>query len=159
MRRGTSTIAVLNKFPYSSGHLLVAPIRHVDALASLTEDDVSNEGLPFGRAKHIALGSIPVLAVRISYVGELGWELHCPMEHGLALWDAVWEAGQPHGIGPAGIGGVEGNAQEPPPPDPLGAEGALPPGRPGGRHRTRGGRAAAGASASAAGCSSPPVSR
>jgi glycine cleavage system aminomethyltransferase T len=47
---------------------------------------------------------LPVLAVRISYVGELGWELHCPMEHGLALWDAVWEAGQPHGIVPAGIG-------------------------------------------------------
>jgi glycine cleavage system aminomethyltransferase T len=73
-------------------------------LESLTEDDVSNEGLPFGRAKQILLGSLPVLAVRISYVGELGWELHCPMEHGLALWDAVWEAGQPHGIVPAGIG-------------------------------------------------------
>jgi glycine cleavage system aminomethyltransferase T len=75
-----------------------------DVLESLTEDDVSNEGLPFGRAKQILLGSLPVLAVRISYVGELGWELHCPMEHGLALWDAVWEAGQPHGIVPAGIG-------------------------------------------------------
>ena len=75
-----------------------------DVLASLTEDDVSNEGLPFGRAKRIDLGSVPVLAVRISYVGELGWELHCPMEQGLALWDKVFEAGRPHGIVPAGIG-------------------------------------------------------
>ncbi|HSJ44546.1 MAG TPA: FAD-dependent oxidoreductase [Euzebyales bacterium] len=75
-----------------------------DVLASLTEDDVSNEGLAFGRSKQIQLGSLPVLAVRISYVGELGWELHCPMEQGLALWDAVFEAGRPHGIVPAGIG-------------------------------------------------------
>jgi glycine cleavage system aminomethyltransferase T/glycine/D-amino acid oxidase-like deaminating enzyme len=75
-----------------------------DVLASLTEDDVSNEGLHFGHARHIRLGSIPVLAIRISYVGELGWELHCPMELGLALWDRVYAGGQPHGIVPAGIG-------------------------------------------------------
>jgi glycine cleavage system aminomethyltransferase T len=45
-----------------------------------------------------------VLASRISYVGELGWELYAPMEQGAALWDTVWEAGQPFGIVPAGIG-------------------------------------------------------
>jgi glycine cleavage system aminomethyltransferase T/glycine/D-amino acid oxidase-like deaminating enzyme len=75
-----------------------------EVLSAITEDDMSNEGLAYGYAKPIRIGSLPVLAVRISYVGELGWELHCPMEHGLALWDAVYEAGQPHGIVPAGIG-------------------------------------------------------
>jgi glycine cleavage system aminomethyltransferase T len=45
-----------------------------------------------------------VLASRISYVGDLGWELHVPIEQGARLWDAVWEAGEPYGIIPAGIG-------------------------------------------------------
>jgi glycine cleavage system aminomethyltransferase T len=45
-----------------------------------------------------------VLASRISYVGDLGWELYVPMEDGAKLWDAVWEAGRPHGVVPAGIG-------------------------------------------------------
>src|SRR5699024_11410762 len=44
-------------------------------LATVTDDDVSNEGFAFGHAKEISIGTIPVLAVRISYVGELGWEL------------------------------------------------------------------------------------
>ena len=45
-----------------------------------------------------------VVASRISYVGELGWELHVPIEQGLRVWDALWEAGQPHGIVLVGIG-------------------------------------------------------
>ena len=57
-----------------------------------------------GPARTIELGGIPVLASRISYVGELGWELYVPMEQGARLWDTLWEAGQPHGIVPFGIG-------------------------------------------------------
>ncbi len=45
-----------------------------------------------------------VLASRISYVGELGWELYVPFEQGARLWDPVWEAGQPFGWSPVGIG-------------------------------------------------------
>ena len=75
-----------------------------DVLAAATSDDVSNEGFPFGTARTIELGGIPVLASRISYVGELGWELYVPMEQGARLWDTLWEAGQPHGIIPFGIG-------------------------------------------------------
>ena len=44
------------------------------------------------------------MASRISYVGELGWEIYAPMEQGARLWDLLWEAGQPHGIVPVGIG-------------------------------------------------------
>ncbi|HEY3181444.1 MAG TPA: glycine cleavage T C-terminal barrel domain-containing protein, partial [Gaiellaceae bacterium] len=49
-------------------------------------------------------GPVDAIASRISYVGELGWEIYAPMEQGAALWDIIWEAGQPHGIVPAGIG-------------------------------------------------------
>src|SRR5579884_2821865 len=78
--------------------------RSRDVLASLTRDDVSHEGFPFGTCRTIELDSLRVLASRISYVGELGWELYVPIEQGAKLWDLVWEAGQPHGVVPAGIG-------------------------------------------------------
>ncbi|HEY0415394.1 MAG TPA: FAD-dependent oxidoreductase [Gaiellaceae bacterium] len=75
-----------------------------DILASLTRDDVSHESFPFASCRAIELDSLRVLASRISYVGELGWELYVPFEQGAKLWDMVWEAGQPHGVVPAGIG-------------------------------------------------------
>jgi glycine cleavage system aminomethyltransferase T/glycine/D-amino acid oxidase-like deaminating enzyme len=75
-----------------------------EILASTTSDDLSHEGFPFARARVIEIGSLPVLASRISYVGDLGWELYVPMEQGARLWDIVAEAGAPHGIVPAGIG-------------------------------------------------------
>jgi glycine cleavage system aminomethyltransferase T/glycine/D-amino acid oxidase-like deaminating enzyme len=75
-----------------------------DILSSLTSDDVSNEAFPFAACRTIEIDSLHVLASRISYVGELGWELYVPIEQGARLWDLVWEAGEPHGIVPAGIG-------------------------------------------------------
>jgi glycine cleavage system aminomethyltransferase T/glycine/D-amino acid oxidase-like deaminating enzyme len=75
-----------------------------DILERLTRDDVSHEGFPFARCRTIEIGPLSVLALRISYVGDLGWELHVPIEQGARLWDMVAEAGEPHGIVPAGIG-------------------------------------------------------
>jgi len=75
-----------------------------DVLSSVTDDDVSHEGFPFATAKHLTINGLPAWALRISYVGELGWEISAPMEHGLKLWDTLWEAGQEYGIVPAGIG-------------------------------------------------------
>jgi glycine cleavage system aminomethyltransferase T/glycine/D-amino acid oxidase-like deaminating enzyme len=75
-----------------------------DILASITSDDVSHEALPFARFRTIEVGPVQVLVSRISYVGDLGWELHVPIEQGARLWDAIWEAGEPHGLIPAGIG-------------------------------------------------------
>ena len=69
-----------------------------DVLAAATADDVSNEGFPFGTCADDRPRRRPGLASRISYVGELGWELYVPMEQGARLWDTLWEAGQPHGI-------------------------------------------------------------
>jgi glycine cleavage system aminomethyltransferase T/glycine/D-amino acid oxidase-like deaminating enzyme len=73
-------------------------------LSRVTTDDVSDEGFAFGTCQEIEVAGISVLASRISYVGELGWELHAPIEQGAKLWDTVFEAGQPHGLVPAGIG-------------------------------------------------------
>jgi glycine cleavage system aminomethyltransferase T/glycine/D-amino acid oxidase-like deaminating enzyme len=73
-------------------------------LSAVTSADVSHEGFRFGTCREIEIGSTVVLASRISYVGELGWELYVPIEQGAGVWDAVWTAGQPHGLVPAGIG-------------------------------------------------------
>ncbi|MGH2915835.1 MAG: GcvT family protein [Solirubrobacteraceae bacterium] len=75
-----------------------------DILSSVTGDDVSHEGLPFGRWKEIEVGPLSVIASRISYVGDLGWELYAPIEQGARLWDLIAEAGAPHGAVPIGAG-------------------------------------------------------
>src|SRR2546428_2391051 len=75
-----------------------------DILASATGDDVSNEGFKFGTCRGIDVGTVRVLASRISYVGDLGWELYVAIEQGLRLWDMLWEAGGPFGLAACGIG-------------------------------------------------------
>jgi glycine cleavage system aminomethyltransferase T/glycine/D-amino acid oxidase-like deaminating enzyme len=75
-----------------------------DILGSVTGEDVSNDAFPFGRCRRIDVGPVSVIASRISYVGELGWELYAPMEQGAALWDLVFDAGGPHGLVPVGTG-------------------------------------------------------
>jgi glycine cleavage system aminomethyltransferase T/glycine/D-amino acid oxidase-like deaminating enzyme len=75
-----------------------------DLLAAVTRDDVSNEGFPFAICRWIGVGPVRVIASRISYVGELGWELYAPMEQGGRLWDTLWEAGQEFGVIPVGLG-------------------------------------------------------
>jgi glycine cleavage system aminomethyltransferase T/glycine/D-amino acid oxidase-like deaminating enzyme len=75
-----------------------------DILASVTSDDVSHEGFRFASCRDIEIDTLRVLASRISYVGDLGWELYVPMEQGARLWDILWEAGRAHGAVPVGIG-------------------------------------------------------
>jgi 4-methylaminobutanoate oxidase (formaldehyde-forming) len=76
-------------------------------LAKATADDISNESFPYMTAKYITIENVPVLATRVTYVGELGWEFYCPMEYGLKLWDTLWEAGQPEGMVAAGYKAIE----------------------------------------------------
>ncbi|MFC7405085.1 GcvT family protein [Georgenia alba] len=66
--------------------------------------DLSDEAFPFGTAREVVLAGVPALLLRISYVGDLGWEIHVPTEHGLPLWDALWRAGRTHGLIAAGAG-------------------------------------------------------
>jgi 4-methylaminobutanoate oxidase (formaldehyde-forming) len=67
-------------------------------LQSVCEDDVSNEAFPYATARELTIGAAPVLALRIGYTGELGWELHVPTEYAAHVYDTLWEAGQVHGI-------------------------------------------------------------
>jgi len=78
-----------------------------DILAGLTKDDVSNEAFPYLTAREIAVGYVPLLALRVTYVGELGWELYTPSEYGAALWDTLWAAGEGHGLVAAGYRAIE----------------------------------------------------
>ncbi len=76
-------------------------------LEKITHDDVSNVGFPYMTAKRITVGDAPALALRVTYVGELGWEFYCPMEYGLRLFDTLWEAGQPQGLAAAGYRAID----------------------------------------------------
>ncbi len=78
-----------------------------DILASVTRDDVTDAGFPFLTARALSVGFVPVLALRVTYVGELGWELYAPSEYGRALWSTLWEAGRPHGLVAAGYRAIE----------------------------------------------------
>lgn len=78
-----------------------------DLVQSISEDDFSNEAFPYLKARYVTLGDIPALALRVTYVGELGWEIYAPMEYGLKLWDTLWQAGQPLGVVAAGYRAIE----------------------------------------------------
>jgi 4-methylaminobutanoate oxidase (formaldehyde-forming) len=78
-----------------------------DILETVTPDDVSNAGFGYLTAREITVGSVSVLALRVTYVGELGWELYAPTEYGRALWTTLWEAGRPHGMVAAGYRAID----------------------------------------------------
>ena len=76
-------------------------------LQKVTKADVSSAGFPYMTMKHITVGYVPAMALRVTYVGELGWEFYCPMEYGLKLYDTLLEAGQSEGIVPAGYRAID----------------------------------------------------
>ncbi|WP_067567436.1 GcvT family protein [Nocardia acidivorans] len=73
-----------------------------DMVQPLCPDDLSDKGFGYFRVLRTYLGSIPVTMMRVSYVGELGWEIYTSAEHGAALWDLLWTAGAEHRVIPAG---------------------------------------------------------
>ncbi|MFL5847260.1 MAG: FAD-dependent oxidoreductase [Solirubrobacteraceae bacterium] len=75
-----------------------------DVLAPLTPDPLE---FPFLTMGDIAVGDVPVRALRVTFVGELGWELYCPAEYGAGLWRTLWEAGQEHGLVAAGYKAID----------------------------------------------------
>ncbi|WP_136657826.1 FAD-dependent oxidoreductase [Nitratireductor sp. XY-223] len=76
-------------------------------LEKVTRDDVSNEGFGFGTIRTIAIAGCPVRALRVTYVGELGWELHLPVEYAQTVYSALMEAGAGHGLINAGYRAIE----------------------------------------------------
>jgi glycine cleavage system T protein len=78
-----------------------------EILQPLTQADLSNEAFRYMRAQEITVGPVPCLALRVTYVGELGWELYCPAEFGLRLWDTIWQAGREHGLVAGGYKAID----------------------------------------------------
>jgi 4-methylaminobutanoate oxidase (formaldehyde-forming) len=78
-----------------------------EILQAVSSDDLSNEAFPYMTARTIGVAGIRVRALRVTYVGELGWELYVPFEQGLRVWDALWDAGQPFGLRPVGYRAVD----------------------------------------------------
>jgi 4-methylaminobutanoate oxidase (formaldehyde-forming) len=78
-----------------------------DILASVTRTDMSNAAFPFGTARQIGIGGAPVTAVRVTYVGELGWELHIPVEYAVNIHETLMKAGATHGLRNAGYRAIE----------------------------------------------------
>jgi dimethylglycine oxidase len=69
-----------------------------DVVQSLSDEDFSNEAFGFFNARYAYLREVPVTALRLSYVGELGWEIYTTSDMGLRLWDLLWDVGQPYGV-------------------------------------------------------------
>jgi glycine cleavage system T protein len=78
-----------------------------DLVQLVSDSDFSNAAFPYLTAQSVTIGDIPALALRVTYVGELGWEIYAPMEYGLKLWDTLWAAGQPFGVVAAGYAAIE----------------------------------------------------
>ena len=78
-----------------------------EILARATRDDVSDAAFPYMSARRLTVGKANVLALRVTYVGELGWELYTPTADGLTLWDALWAAGSPVGMLAAGYRAID----------------------------------------------------
>ncbi len=75
-----------------------------DMVEGVTEEDMSHDAFEPYTAQEITVGEVDAWAMRLSYIGEQGWEIYAPMGQGRRLWDVLWEAGQDHNIRPAGMG-------------------------------------------------------
>ncbi len=78
-----------------------------EILAPLTPQGLDDEAFPYMSMRELAVGDVPVRALRVTFVGELGWELYCPSEYGLGLWQTLWEAGRPHGLVAGGYRAID----------------------------------------------------
>jgi 4-methylaminobutanoate oxidase (formaldehyde-forming) len=76
-------------------------------LQPLTDTDLSHDAFGYMRARELNVGPVPCLAQRVTFVGELGWELYCPAEFALKLWDLVMETGRPEGLVPGGYRAID----------------------------------------------------
>ena len=94
----TSAKAVLN---------LCGP-RSREVLGQLTAAPLDNERFPYMSAREIDIGYAPVLALRVTYLGEQGFELHVPVEYALYLYERLWAAGERHGIANVGYRAING---------------------------------------------------
>src|SRR6185312_4149002 len=89
------------------GTLSLMGPRARDVLAAITSADIGNAAFPFGHVREIGIAGYPVRALRVTYVGELGWELHVPIAGTGDVFDALMQAGKAHDIRPVGYRAIE----------------------------------------------------
>jgi dimethylglycine dehydrogenase len=99
---GDGSVTV-NNITTGHGVLVVVGPRSRDLLAKVTDADLSNAAFPWLTGQHIAIGMAPTRAMRINFVGELGWELHHPVEYQRHIFDVLAEAGEAFGLGMCGM--------------------------------------------------------
>ena len=78
-----------------------------EILQSLTPADLGDDAFPFLTAQELTVGDVPARALRVTFVGELGWELYASSEYGATLWDTLWRAGRAHGLSAGGYRAIE----------------------------------------------------
>jgi glycine cleavage system T protein len=78
-----------------------------DTIEKVSDDDYSDKSFPYYAARRVSIESVPVFALRVSYAGELGWELYTPTEYGSKLWDTLWAAGEQFGVVAGGMGAFD----------------------------------------------------
>jgi glycine cleavage system aminomethyltransferase T/glycine/D-amino acid oxidase-like deaminating enzyme len=81
--------------------------RSRDILQSLTAADLGNDSFGYMTAQELTVGHVPVRAQRVTFVGELGWELYASSEYGVTLWETLWNAGQDHGLVAGGYRAID----------------------------------------------------
>ena len=95
--RGDLNVSIEDITEQWGGLLLTGP-KARDILQAVTQDDVSNSAFPWLSSQTIQIDSAPVLAIRVSYAGELGWELHMPVWQLISIYESLMEVGEPMGL-------------------------------------------------------------
>jgi glycine cleavage system T protein len=103
---GSADVRLANVTSQSACFALWGPNARA-VLAGCTTADLSNAAFPYMTCQDIDVGDVPVRALRVTYVGELGWELYCPTEFGAALWRTLWSAGEGHGLVAGGYRAID----------------------------------------------------
>ena len=103
LRHAAADDVTIENITTAHGVLVLAGPRARDILGAVTDADLSNEAFPWLTAQSISIGLAPTTAMRVNFVGELGWELHHPIEYQNRIFDALVEAGQAHGLGMCGM--------------------------------------------------------
>ncbi|WP_105565840.1 GcvT family protein [Microbacterium halophytorum] len=102
-RHARADVRVVDRTSGTSAIGLWGP-RARDSAQRVVDADLSHEAFGFATAQEVSLGGVPATMLRISYVGELGWEIHVPAEYAAAAWDRLWAAGRDDGVIAAGAG-------------------------------------------------------
>ena len=100
----TGSLCTIGVWGPNAAKTMAKATQNIDAHGKLVPFDLSQENFPYGSVREVLIDGVPATMLRISYVGENGWEVYTKMEHGLRMWDTIAAAGEEFGIIPVGMG-------------------------------------------------------